>query len=127
MHNTRKENLDIAKRFLNGEITRKEAQQLIGGARKCTYYWVDEYKRSIGDQDVPPKNYKSNGAKTSTIKDEVANEDEISRLSSLSKEELIDEVIKAKVNEARAKKGYEVKGGGASKEYVILSNKNTKS
>ena len=126
MYKSREDSLEIARRFLAGEITKKEARELIGGKRNCVYYWVTEYKRSIGDQSVPSKCYQSKGTNSNTIKDEVANEDEISRLSSLSKEELIDEVIKAKVGEARAKKGYEVKGGGANKEYVILNNKNTK-
>ena len=121
MYNTREQNLDIAKRFYNGELTKQEALSMIGASRNCVYYWVNEYKRSIGDQNVPPKQYQPQNKK-----DEVANEDEISRLSSLSREELIDEVIKAKVGEARAKKGYEVKGGGESKEYVTLSSKNTK-
>lgn len=122
MHNTREESLDIGRRFANGELTVKQAMELLGCGRNSVYYWKNEYKRSIGDTSVSPKQYQPG----QTIKDEVANEDEISRLSSLSKEELIDEVIKAKVGEARAKKGYEVKGGGANKEYVILSNKNTK-
>ena len=126
MYKSREDSLEIARRFLAGEITKKEARELIGGKRNCVYYWVTEYKRSIGDQSVPSKYYQPKGTNSNTIKDEVANEDEISRLSSLSKEELIDEVIKAKVGEARAKKGYEVKGGGVNKEFVILSNKNTK-
>lgn len=121
MYNTREQNLDIARRFVNGELTRKEAQAMIGGKRNSVYYWANEYKRSIGEQNVPTKQYQPQSKK-----DEVANEDEISRLSSLSREELIDEVIKAKVGEARAKKGYEVKGGGVNKEYVTLNNKNTK-
>ena len=121
MYNTREQNLDIARRFINKELTRKEAQAMIGGGRNSVYYWANEYKRSIGDRNVPPKQYQPQ-----SNKDEVANEDEISRLSSLSREELIDEVIKAKVGEARAKKGYEVKGGGENKEYVTLSSKNTK-
>ena len=45
----------------------------------------------------------------------------------MSKEELINELIIAKANELRAKKGYEVKGAGSNKEYSILNNKNTKS
>ena len=126
MYKSREDSLEIARRFLAGEITKKEARELIGGKRNCVYYWVTEYKRSIGDQSVPSKYYQPKGTNSNTIKDEVVNEDEISRLSSLSKEELIDEVIKAKVNEARAKKGYEVKGGGANKEFVTLNNKNTK-
>ena len=39
----------------------------------------------------------------------------------------INELIKAKANELRAKKGYEVKGAGANKEFISLNNKNTKS
>ena len=45
---------------------------------------------------------------------------------SMSKEELINELIKAKANELRAKKGYEVKGVGANKEFIPLNNKNSK-
>lgn len=126
MHNTREQNLDIARRFVNGELTRKQAQELLGRTRNLVYYWKNEYLRSIGKEPAKPNKEQSKASPNKTIKDEVANEDEISRLSSLSKEELIDEVIKAKVGEARAKKGYEVKGGGENKEYVTLNNKNTK-
>ena len=45
----------------------------------------------------------------------------------MSKEQLIEELIKAKINEARAKKGYEVKGVGPNKEFITLNNKNSKS
>ena len=44
----------------------------------------------------------------------------------MSKEELIDELIKARTNEERAKKGYTVKGVGANKEFIPLNRKNTK-
>ena len=47
-------------------------------------------------------------------------------LESLSKEELIDEIIKARVEAERAKKGYTVKGGGAEKEFTSLKNQNLK-
>ena len=49
-----------------------------------------------------------------------------SNLESLSKEELIDEIIKARVEAERAKKGYTVKGGGAEKEFTSLKNQNLK-
>ena len=49
-----------------------------------------------------------------------------SNLESLSKEELIDEIIKARVEAERAKKGYTVKGGGAEKEFTGLKNQNLK-
>ena len=43
-------------------------------------------------------------------------------LSSMGKEQLIDEVIKARAEAERAKKGYTVKGGGAEKEFIFLWN-----
>ena len=44
----------------------------------------------------------------------------------MDEEELIDEVIKARVETERAKKGYAVKGGGPEKEFISLSNSNSK-
>lgn len=46
--------------------------------------------------------------------------------SSMSKEELIEELMKARVREARLKKGYKVKGDGADKEFFLLDSKSTK-
>ena len=45
---------------------------------------------------------------------------------SMAREELIQELVLAKINEARAKKGYEVKGVGAEKEYIAYDSSNTK-
>ena len=44
----------------------------------------------------------------------------------MTKEELILELVKARIAEARLKKGYEVRGAGADKEFIRLDNKNTK-
>ena len=52
---------------------------------------------------------------------------DIETYRAMSKEELINELIRAKVNEARAKKGYEVRGDGTNKEFISLSRKNSKS
>ena len=46
--------------------------------------------------------------------------------SSMTREELIEELMKSKIREARLKKGYLVKGVGADKEYLLLDSKNTK-
>ena len=43
----------------------------------------------------------------------------------MTKEELISGLIIVKANELRAKKGFEVKGAGANKEYIMLNNKIT--
>lgn len=120
MKYTREQFIDVARKFVEGEITASQGQEILQIKKSGFFYWVRQYRELIGE--TIPINPKSKKA----IKSEADNEDEISRLSSLSKEELIDEVIKAKVGEARAKKGYEVKGGGGNKEYVILNNKNIK-
>jgi transposase len=52
--------------------------------------------------------------------------EDISGYESMTKEELIRELVLAKINEARAKKGYEVKGVGVEKEYIVYDSRNTK-
>ena len=42
------------------------------------------------------------------------------------REELIRELVLSKINEERAKKGYEVKGVGAEKKYIKYVSKNIK-
>ena len=44
----------------------------------------------------------------------------------MSKEELIDALVMARINEARLKKGYSVKGSGLKKEYLHIGNENIK-
>lgn len=45
---------------------------------------------------------------------------------SMTREELIQELVLAKINEARAKKGYEVKGVSVEKEYIVYDSRNTR-
>ena len=52
--------------------------------------------------------------------------EDISDYENMTKEELIRELVLAKINEARAKKGYEVKGVGAEREYIAYDSKSTK-
>lgn len=47
-------------------------------------------------------------------------------LIDMNRDELIDEVIKARIEAERAKKGYAVKGDGQEKEFVNLQEVNTK-
>lgn len=49
---------------------------------------------------------------------------ELNKLESMTKEELIREVMRARVREARLKKGYEVKGDGT---VILYDIENTKS
>lgn len=44
----------------------------------------------------------------------------------MSKEELIDALVMARINEARLKKGYSVKGSGVEKEYHPVDSESAK-
>lgn len=47
-------------------------------------------------------------------------------LQSMTKEELIDALVMARITEARLKKGYLVEGVGAEKTFIPIGRKNTK-
>ena len=51
---------------------------------------------------------------------------EIPNYQEMTKNELITELMKKDIEIARTKKGYNVKGGGKEKEYVILNDQNSK-
>ena len=118
---TKEERLDIGRRVYAGELTEIEAQQEYRIGRTCVQNYVYQYKVANG---IPTKKLnQKNGQMKALPQDGI----DISIYEAMSKEELIEELIRAKVNELRAKKGYEVKGDGANKEYISLNNKNTKS
>lgn len=116
----KEERLEIGRRIYVGEIT------MAGAANEydINYYTARDYlrlyKASIGASI--PREYSNHGQDaTLSIADT-----SVEQYAQMSKEELIDEIIKSKINEARAKKGYEVKGGGRYKEFKPIGNKNTK-
>ena len=121
---TKEQRLDIGRRVYNQEISHTEASIQYGIALTSVNRYVHDYKVSIGvstEQRISGKN------KASSVKQPDTSSIDIEAYRAMSKDELIDELIRAKVNEARAKKGYEVKGVGSSKEYISLNNRNSKS
>ena len=69
-------------------------------------------------------NHLPNMSDGKTIKE--SNPADINKLESMSKEQLICEVIKARVETERTKKGYTVKGDGQEKAFISLNNLNSK-
>ena len=114
---TRDEKLDIGRKIYNKELTISEAMEKTEMGRSTVNKCLTDYKRANGIPLV------QNGKKTSRP---VRSSSDIETYMSMSKEELINELILAKANELRAKKGYEVKGVGANKEFIPLNNKNSK-
>lgn len=120
---TKEERLNIGRRVYAGELTEIEAQQEYRIGRTCVQNYVYQYKVANG---IPTRKLNQKNGQMKTLS-QSSDEMDISVYEAMSKEELIEELIRAKVNELRAKKGYEVKGDGANKEYISLNNKNTKS
>ena len=122
MKYTKEKRLDIGRRIFTQEITYKEAMEIYGLSESAAHKYLADYKRV---NDLPVRT--QSPPKQKPQKKNTCSDPDIETYMSMSKEELINELIKAKANELRAKKGYEVKGDGANREYISLNDKNSKS
>ena len=114
---TKEERLDIGRQIYTGELSRYKAGEKYG----ISINTARDYMRLYRDtNDLPskrgtPKNY--------AVGQTAASAASLKELESMSKEELIRELIKARINEARLKKGYEVKGDGT---VILYGKENTR-
>ncbi len=115
---TLEERLDIGRRIYNGEISRYQAAEEYGISDQTARDYMRLYRSSEG---LPPKRGQKKAGEAVLFKAEPA---ELNKLESMTKEELIREVMRARVREARLKKGYEVKGDGT---VILYDIENTKS
>ena len=121
MKYTKEERLDIGRRTYNNEFTKREAMEKFG----ITETTVDNYVRLYRtENNLPPRASTCNLLKSRIVLPE--DKTGYGEFDSMTREELIGEIIKARINEARAKKGYTVKEDGAQKVYEPIVNKNTK-
>ena len=117
MKYTKEERLDIGKRIYDGEITRYEAASKYGIGVQTARNYMRMYRDA---NHLPPKHGKRwIAAPSGTPKEPIGMED----LESMTREELIQALIKARITEARLKKGYEVKGDGT---VVLYGSRNTR-
>lgn len=119
MNYTKEERMEIGHQIYTHEITIGDAAEKYS----LNWYTVRDYMRQYRDLNHLPPMSDGKDALKVINKAKKKNFDD---LESLSREELIDEVIKARVETERAKKGYAVKGGGQEKEFISLSNSNSK-
>ena len=124
MKYTMEERLEIGKRIYDGEINRFEAALEYGINELTARSYMRLYKTANG---LPPKNPGKRGEKKHPQLKPIQKDPALEEYESMSKEELIQELVRSRIREARLKKGYEVKGDGAEKIFVPLSNKNTRS
>lgn len=122
MKYTLEQRLDIGRRIYEGELTRFQAAEEYGinDNTARNYMWL--YRDT---NHLPPKNA---GRKKSTDNPKTSHpieekQPDFEAFESMTKEELIQALIQARITEARLKKGYEVKGDGSVIHY---SSKNIK-
>jgi len=120
MKYTRDERLDIGRRIYEGEISRFEAAEEYGIGSDTARNYMRVYR---AEHHLPARHVESNADK---IKEPARLPTQLEDYESMSKEELIKELVRAKIVEARLKKGYMVKGADAQKEFAPLESKSTK-
>ena len=115
----------IGKEIVDGLITPIEASKKYGISRTSAQKYATDYRR---DNGLPVRSHPPVKSNSQTIKLKGnATSFDLEDYQSMTKEQLIEELIKSKINEARAKKGYEVKGDGQNMVFISLNNKNSKS
>lgn len=117
MKYTKEERLHIGHRIYDGEITRYQAAEEYGIGEQTARNYMRLY-RDVNQ--LPPKHNTSNCQIAPSFAAAPVGMEE---LEVMTKEELIQELVKARITEARLKKGYEVKGDGS---VILYGSKNTK-
>lgn len=112
MKYTKEERFIIGQRIYEGEITTAVAAERYNINFYTARDYLRAYKASIPQKTDPNKCNPVDKSHSS--------------YEHMSKNELIDELIKAKIGEARAKKGYLVKGVGANKQFISINKENLK-
>jgi len=117
MKYTREERLHIGGQIYNGELTRYEAAEKYG----VSYNTARDYMRMYRDVNNLPPKQKSQRRSIVSAQNEPKPETpcNLEAYESMTKEELILELMKSRIREARLKKGYEVKGDGTVIRYDI--------
>ena len=132
MKYSKEQRIDIGRQVYTHELSRLEASQKYEVSDSSLDVYVSLYKLASGIQTRNARVAIRNKTDKTDWNEPKPKEDtsetwDIETYRAMSKEELINELIRAKVNEARAKKGYEVRGDGTNKEFISLSRKNSKS
>ena len=119
MKYTKEQRLDIGRRIYDGEITKYDAAQQYDISHQTARDYMRLYRN---ENHLPPKHGRpSNGG--TALRKPVSEPNNLETYEAMSKDELIQELVKARIAEARLKKGYEVKEDGSIIRY---SSKNTR-
>ena len=122
MKYTKEQRLDIAKRVYDGELTVEEAAVKYELNPSSVKGYLRLYRAETG---LPPRTCRE---KTENVTQPAGDpkDSSLKEYEPMSKEELIDALVMARINEARLKKGYSVKGSGVEKKYLPIDSGNTR-
>ena len=119
MKYTKEQRLDIGRRIYDGEISKYDAAEQYDISCETARDYMRLYRN---ENHLPPKRGCSASDGT-PIRKNLPEQNNLEAYKAMSKDELIQELVKARIAEARLKKGYEVKGDGSIIHY---SSKNTR-
>lgn len=118
MKYTKEERLEIGRRIYDGELTCYRAAE----EYSLSFYTAREYMRVYRDAKQLPAKHAHKISSGLTVLKLPSSPTEMKDYEAMSREELITALVMARINEARLKKGYEVKGAGAEKEYIPIGS-----
>lgn len=116
MQFSKEEQLEIGKKIYDGTMTRYEVAEAYGISDDTARDYMRMYRDSNG---LAPKQSGGCSYDYACGAPQRKSSPSLSDYEAMTKEELIRELIKARINEARLKKGYAVKGDGPEKEYIV--------
>lgn len=120
MKYTKVQRLDIGRQIYSGELTYKQGIERYGITESALRKYARFYQE---ENHLPPRHGGRPSKGDRTFIPQSCAPRPVEEYESMSKEELIEELIKTRIREARLKKGYEVKGDGSVIQYT---KKNTK-
>jgi hypothetical protein len=112
MFHTPNERVSIGRRVFAHEITKEEAAREYSVSIQSIVNYVKEYMKSAGIEAIPEADAPLSGGSPN--------------YSEMTKDQLIAEIMRKDIEVARAKKGYAVKGGGRTKEFISIKDSSTK-
>ena len=122
MSYTREQRLDIGKQIYNNELSKSEAAIQY----KISEGTARDYMRLYRDvNNLPPKNRIQKEQPIVKISTHSSQPD-LSEYEVMTKKELIQELVKSQIQQARLKKGYKVKGVGVDRTVTVFDNWNMK-
>lgn len=110
VNKTREERDRIGEEVYKGTLTVTEAAKKYGVSYQNILRYKKDYMARNGLTD------KNQGLADKTK----------AEFKDMSKDQRIDELIKARIETERAKEGYMVKGGGAAKKFIVLGGRDSK-